>query len=367
MVEHPSRSERSGIRGTGVVGNVPPVPVRSGSPRAVVADQRAAWVTERHPGDRRRSAAGQESQRHGETPCGILRARGACSDVPVGCRNARVTKQRLENPRHGAVFGENNASHNARGRGGAPAAALPDRGRGGCRAHRAGVPAAPQPGRVPAAGRAAAGGVPAGHPAAAVPGALGARGAATRGGRGLRRALGGDRAGTRLRHGGRAGTRGLGLGGVLCRSDRGSLRDDVRAAGDAPSDRIAAGALRPDGGGHRYPALGAGAAATAPDPPAPRRRPRGAGGHDGAAAARRSGEFLLLPVGFMVEEVFFRGALDTCLHRGEQGTGWLSAIFVSARGRRSRRGTSRPRSWGCWWPRSPSASRSPGGGARAAT
>ena len=32
----------------------------------------------------------------------------------------------------------------------------------------------------------------------------------------------------------------------------------------------------------------------------------------------------------MVEEVFFRGALDTYLHRGEEGIGWLSAIFVSA-------------------------------------
>lgn len=40
--------------------------------------------------------------------------------------------------------------------------------------------------------------------------------------------------------------------------------------------------------------------------------------------------FLIAPVGFAVEEVFFRGALDTYLHRGEEGTGWLSAIFVSA-------------------------------------
>lgn len=40
--------------------------------------------------------------------------------------------------------------------------------------------------------------------------------------------------------------------------------------------------------------------------------------------------FLLGPVGFIVEEVFFRGGLDTYLHRGEKGTGWLSAIFVSA-------------------------------------
>jgi hypothetical protein len=40
--------------------------------------------------------------------------------------------------------------------------------------------------------------------------------------------------------------------------------------------------------------------------------------------------FLIAPVGFVVEEVFFRGALDTYLHRGEKGIGWLSAIFVSA-------------------------------------
>jgi hypothetical protein len=40
--------------------------------------------------------------------------------------------------------------------------------------------------------------------------------------------------------------------------------------------------------------------------------------------------FLFAPVGFVVEEVFFRGALDTYLHRGEEGTGWVSAVFVSA-------------------------------------
>jgi membrane protease YdiL (CAAX protease family) len=40
--------------------------------------------------------------------------------------------------------------------------------------------------------------------------------------------------------------------------------------------------------------------------------------------------FILAPGFFVVEEVFFRGALDTYLHHGEQGTGWLSAIFVSA-------------------------------------
>lgn len=42
------------------------------------------------------------------------------------------------------------------------------------------------------------------------------------------------------------------------------------------------------------------------------------------------GTFLLGPAGFLVEEVFFRGALDTYLHRGEAGVGWLSAVFVSA-------------------------------------
>lgn len=36
------------------------------------------------------------------------------------------------------------------------------------------------------------------------------------------------------------------------------------------------------------------------------------------------------PAGFIVEEVFFRGALDTYLHFGEKGVGWASAIFVSA-------------------------------------
>lgn len=41
------------------------------------------------------------------------------------------------------------------------------------------------------------------------------------------------------------------------------------------------------------------------------------------------GRFLMGPVGFIVEEVFFRGGLDTYLHRGEKGTGWLSTIYVS--------------------------------------
>lgn len=36
-----------------------------------------------------------------------------------------------------------------------------------------------------------------------------------------------------------------------------------------------------------------------------------------------------LPTVFVAEEVFFRGALDSYLHRGEKGRGWFSAAFVS--------------------------------------
>lgn len=43
-----------------------------------------------------------------------------------------------------------------------------------------------------------------------------------------------------------------------------------------------------------------------------------------------AGTFLFGPMGFMVEEVFFRGALDTYVHHGEKGTGWFSATFISA-------------------------------------
>ena len=39
--------------------------------------------------------------------------------------------------------------------------------------------------------------------------------------------------------------------------------------------------------------------------------------------------FFYVPATFVVEEVFFRGALDTYLHRGEPGAGWFSAAFVS--------------------------------------
>jgi Type II CAAX prenyl endopeptidase Rce1-like len=55
-------------------------------------------------------------------------------------------------------------------------------------------------------------------------------------------------------------------------------------------------------------------------------------GHVDTGAILKAGAatFLLGPVGFMVEEVFFRGALDTYVHGGEKGTGWISAAFVSA-------------------------------------
>jgi membrane protease YdiL (CAAX protease family) len=39
---------------------------------------------------------------------------------------------------------------------------------------------------------------------------------------------------------------------------------------------------------------------------------------------------LYLPAVFVVEEVFFRGVLDAYVHRGDNGTGWLSATWVSA-------------------------------------
>jgi membrane protease YdiL (CAAX protease family) len=61
--------------------------------------------------------------------------------------------------------------------------------------------------------------------------------------------------------------------------------------------------------------------------------------------------FLIAPIGFVVEEVFFRGTLGTHLHRGEEGTDWLSAIFVSAL-------------WGLWHLPTQAISSS---GARAAT
>ena len=45
-------------------------------------------------------------------------------------------------------------------------------------------------------------------------------------------------------------------------------------------------------------------------------------------AGLRSFLFYLAAV-FIVEEVFFRGALDSYLHRTERGRGWASAVFVS--------------------------------------
>jgi CAAX prenyl protease-like protein len=49
------------------------------------------------------------------------------------------------------------------------------------------------------------------------------------------------------------------------------------------------------------------------------------------SSAQIAAEWLLIsPVGFVVEEVFFRGGLDTYLHAGEKGFGWSSAVFVSA-------------------------------------
>lgn len=54
-------------------------------------------------------------------------------------------------------------------------------------------------------------------------------------------------------------------------------------------------------------------------------------GGDGIPDARIGIAWLLLylPVTFVLEEVFFRGALDTYVHRRGEGRGWASAIFVS--------------------------------------
>jgi Type II CAAX prenyl endopeptidase Rce1-like len=62
------------------------------------------------------------------------------------------------------------------------------------------------------------------------------------------------------------------------------------------------------------------------------RRVPGAAPRSGLVPAVQAavGRFLLLPIGFVVEEVLFRGALDTYVHRGERGAGWLSAVCVSA-------------------------------------
>lgn len=61
--------------------------------------------------------------------------------------------------------------------------------------------------------------------------------------------------------------------------------------------------------------------------------PAGAGTHLALLPSLQAGAETFLwgmPAGFVIEEVFFRGALDTYLHRGEHGTGWGSAVFVSA-------------------------------------
>jgi hypothetical protein len=60
-------------------------------------------------------------------------------------------------------------------------------------------------------------------------------------------------------------------------------------------------------------------------------RPTGPSSAPLAVLRAAAAAFLFWPVGFAVEEVFFRGALDTYLHpRSKRGAGWISAIFVSA-------------------------------------
>ena len=51
--------------------------------------------------------------------------------------------------------------------------------------------------------------------------------------------------------------------------------------------------------------------------------------HDHAWAGFGSSLVLYLPVCFVMEEVFFRGALDSFVHRSGDGDYWLSAAFVS--------------------------------------
>ncbi len=64
--------------------------------------------------------------------------------------------------------------------------------------------------------------------------------------------------------------------------------------------------------------------------------------------------FLMAPIGFMVEEVFFRGPLDTHVYGGSQGTDWLSAIVNSLlwgmgtyQVRPYRQDSFSPQSWSC--------------------
>jgi membrane protease YdiL (CAAX protease family) len=55
---------------------------------------------------------------------------------------------------------------------------------------------------------------------------------------------------------------------------------------------------------------------------------RGAGAAPGVRVGVES-LLLYLPVGFVLEEVFFRGAIDAYVHRPGEGRGWMSAAFVS--------------------------------------
>ena len=53
--------------------------------------------------------------------------------------------------------------------------------------------------------------------------------------------------------------------------------------------------------------------------------------HAEASGVRGLESFLLyVPALFVIEEVFFRGALDAYLHHPDEGTGWVSAFFLSA-------------------------------------
>ena len=62
----------------------------------------------------------------------------------------------------------------------------------------------------------------------------------------------------------------------------------------------------------------------------------------------------MAPIGFMVDEVFFRGALDTHVYGDSQGTDWLSAIVNSVlwvmgtyQVRPYRQDNFSPQSWSC--------------------
>lgn len=82
--------------------------------------------------------------------------------------------------------------------------------------------------------------------------------------------------------------------------------------------------------------------------------------------------FLTVPIGFVVEEVFFRGALDTYLHHGEEGAGYRPSSFPLYGGsgtcqrRHPLRGSSFPRRWSCSQLRFSWVFSSRSGGAKAA-